>query len=101
MQDNLSVPKPMEHTDRHPILSFISALFWVLREHHSLVLYVKKDSDRTDSVLAIVGQGPGGIGHYQCPTSHLLFTILFNDTHCLSRPDTVHRGLALIARLCS
>ena len=30
-QDTLVVPlQTMEHTDRHPILSFISALFWVL-----------------------------------------------------------------------
>jgi hypothetical protein len=43
MQDTLPVPlQSMEHTDRHPILSFISALFWVLREPHSPVLNVKK-----------------------------------------------------------
>jgi hypothetical protein len=50
---------------------------------------MEKNADRTDSVLAIVGQGPGGIGHYQRPTSHLLFTIIFNDTHGLSRLDPV------------
>ena len=32
-----------------------------------------------------MGQGPGGIGHDQRPASHLLFTVLFNDTHSLSR----------------
>jgi hypothetical protein len=32
MQDSLAAPlQAMEHTDRHPLLSFISALFWVLR----------------------------------------------------------------------
>lgn len=51
----------------------------------------------TNSVLTIVGQGPGGISHYQCPTSHLLFTILFNDTHSLSRLDPVQSRLVLTA----
>ena len=48
-----------------------------------------------------MGQGPSGIGHYQCPTSHILFTILFNDTHGLSRLDPVHSGLALTVQSCS
>jgi hypothetical protein len=39
-----------------------------------------------------MGQGPGGIGHYQCPASHLLFTVLFNDTHSLSRLYPVRAG---------
>ena len=101
MQDTLIVPlQSMEHTDRHPILSFISALFWVLCEPPSPVLSVKK-TDGTNSVFAIMGQGPSGIGHYQCPTSHILFTILFNDTHGLSRLDPVHSGLALTVQSCS
>jgi hypothetical protein len=87
-QDTLPTPlRTMEHTDRHPILSFISALFWVLCGSPTSLSGL--NSDRTNSVLAIMGQGPGGIGHYQCPTSHLLFTVLFNDTHSLSRPYPV------------
>ena len=38
MQDALATPlQTMEHTDRHPILSFISALFWVLCRSSSLL----------------------------------------------------------------
>jgi hypothetical protein len=38
MQDTLTTPlQSMEYTDRHPILSFISALFWVLRRSSSLL----------------------------------------------------------------
>jgi hypothetical protein len=48
-----------------------------------------------------MGQGPGGIGHYQCPASHLLFTVLFIDTHGLSRLYHVLSGLTLSLVDCS
>jgi hypothetical protein len=77
-------------------LSFLlSSGFSVGPRHLSQML---KNADRTKSVLAIMGQGPGGIGHYQRPASHLRFTVLFIDTHSLSPLYHVHSGLALIAR---
>lgn len=80
----------MEHVDRHPVVSFISALFWVVCESSSIL--PDKSTDRTVSVFAFVGQGPGGIGHHQCPSSHLFFAILFNDTYSSSSLSPVqHR----------
>src|SRR5712671_2963262 len=89
MEDMLAAHlQSMEHTDRHPLLSFFSALFWVVRAFLS-IFHNANNSDRTDSVLTIMGQGSGRLGHYQCPPSHIFLTFLLNDAHGSSHPNVI------------
>jgi hypothetical protein len=75
----------------HPLLSLLSAFFWVIRTSLSFFLHVIVwCSLLCGSMAAIMGKSIDCVFHHHDPPSHLLRSVLFHDidSQCCSMIET-------------
>jgi lysophospholipid hydrolase len=84
MEDTLVAHlQSMEHTDRHPVVSFISALFWVVCESSSTFSYLKMLTEQTVYLLSWV-KALAALVTISVP--HLIYSLLSYSMTLTVRP---------------